>query len=264
MAMTRTLLEGWSDSTLLSELCLPGTHDSLTYDCPRPGLRCQDATLEQQLSLGVRYIDLRLTESMFAAHGDWVSQVSGREVIETIADYLCRNSSETVLLRIQNAADTQDNEEAYQEALTTLVAPYQDLFWPVADPEQTQWPTLGECRGKIVALQCSRPRWGRPLLSGQVWAADWHDNKSIALQDDYDKPPFNRKIDAIAAFLPLETFSSGTLVLNHLSYTGCPRENAQRVNAVITSDFVPQPWRGVVIADFITPDLSARIWNANC
>ena len=52
-----------SDETFISELSIPGTHDSASDErgCNGDACQCQDATLEEQLNLGVRAFDIRLS-----------------------------------------------------------------------------------------------------------------------------------------------------------------------------------------------------------
>ena len=53
-------MAGAADARLLSELSIPGTHDSGAQYEPYPGLsKNQDLTIAQQLAAGVRYLDIR-------------------------------------------------------------------------------------------------------------------------------------------------------------------------------------------------------------
>ena len=52
-----------SDDTNISELSIPGTHDSASdaRGCNSDACQCQIYTLEEQLNLGVRAFDIRLS-----------------------------------------------------------------------------------------------------------------------------------------------------------------------------------------------------------
>lgn len=45
----------------------------MTSACTHPYYRTQALSLGEQLDVGVRYLDLRLTRTMVAAHREWVS-----------------------------------------------------------------------------------------------------------------------------------------------------------------------------------------------
>ena len=57
------ILSQISDNTYLSELNIAGTHDSATaYVAMENTARCQDKTIAEQLKMGVRLLDIRLTK----------------------------------------------------------------------------------------------------------------------------------------------------------------------------------------------------------
>lgn len=72
-----TFLSSISDSTSLSSLCLPGTHESLAlYGWPLSTCQSPEASIPRQLNDGVRYLDIRLApkglpghERLLAYHG---------------------------------------------------------------------------------------------------------------------------------------------------------------------------------------------------
>ena len=71
----------------LSALVLPGTHDSgATVDMVLPGTaKCQSLTIGEQLSIGVRFFDIRLRRvegSLHVYHGEVDQKLSFDEVAE--------------------------------------------------------------------------------------------------------------------------------------------------------------------------------------
>ena len=122
------------DDTALSDLAIPGTHDSATANSGQaaifqPWVETQHWTIKEQLQSGVRAFDIRLTPQNQIAHGNYVvtgfcdtespSACSSFEhVIREFEEFLDVHPSETVLMRVQeNCIDGQ----ACDSALTKSV-----------------------------------------------------------------------------------------------------------------------------------------------
>lgn len=59
-------MKNLNDSTDVSTLSIPGTHDSATYATPCYGFvklsQCQVLSIKEQLSSGIRYLDIRIRQ----------------------------------------------------------------------------------------------------------------------------------------------------------------------------------------------------------
>ena len=90
----------------LDELAIPGTHDSgATLGGRR--VACQDLPIGEQLSLGVRYLDIRvsLQRGRFGVHhNQWFQQLTLDEVLQTCRDFLAVHPTECLLLCLTPAA----------------------------------------------------------------------------------------------------------------------------------------------------------------
>lgn len=266
----------------LSDLAIPGTHDTMTSACHDRYYRTQHLTLAEQLAAGVRFLDLRLTRTMVAAHREWISEIGFAEIQATLADFLRRHPGETVLARIQNANEAKDDYEPYAAALKAAVSQAGDLFhgfgsvaeWGVA--ENPPWPTLDQARGKVVAIECSPPSLQVSAIGDQRWAANWHGNRWIQLQDDWDGPEVADKLAAITALAKAPGTGDDVLLLNHISATngvlGDPAGYAGLLNPATagllaglagTDPRGGHVGRGVYIFDFVDADLTEAVIAVN-
>lgn len=265
---TSDMIADLPDSTPICSLTLPGTHDTMTSTCEDPYYRTQELDLAEQLEHGVRFLDLRLRREMVAAHREWVSGITADSILSTLREHLAAHPRDFIIARVQNANEAKDDYEAYGRALLGLVEGYQDLFWrPRHTPQGTVWPTLGTVRGKVVALECSPAGFGLTrLASGQWWAAPWHDNPGIILQDDWDGPEVSSKRRQVED-LYHHRGDLHRLVLNHVSATNGepadPRSYAEQLNPQVLTMLSKEPGRGVLILDFATPELVEAVWRAN-
>ena len=145
-----------SDETPLSQLSIPGTHDTMA----RHGgdiTQTQSCLLSTQLEGGIRAIDIRtkMRGGQFKIYHGIISQEAefGEDVLTPIKAFLEQNKSEVVLMRIsdRDSGNTTDTERAkFCEKLNGYIGTYQDFFWKKNNNSN---PTLGEVRGKIVILQ---------------------------------------------------------------------------------------------------------------
>lgn len=107
------------DTLPLSQLSLPGTHDSMALyggDIPQT----QSMDLETQLNAGIRVLDIRcwhIANNFQIAHGVVLQNASFSDVLDTVDAFLAANPG---------------------------------LFWV---PNGSSNPTLGAVRGKVVMLQ---------------------------------------------------------------------------------------------------------------
>lgn len=106
-------MEDLDDSTDVSILSIPGTHDSATYATPCNGFpklsQCQVMNIKEQLSCGIRYLDIRIRQidgEVIMCHGI-VKLGPFKTVAIQIAEFLHQNPSEFLIITFQN----QDNRQ---------------------------------------------------------------------------------------------------------------------------------------------------------
>jgi 1-phosphatidylinositol phosphodiesterase len=165
-----------ADSALLSQLTLPGTHDSCTAGLT-PIASCQAWSLQDQLNHGIRYIDIRCRQiqSTFAIHHYEVftGLMFGDGVRDVCVDFLEANPTECIVMQIKWHEWNDDNPVGtFQQVLDGYLQGFKGFFYL-----DNRIPTLGEVRGKIVVVRRfdldagSGPRGLEPLT--------WQDNTTF-------------------------------------------------------------------------------------
>lgn len=186
-------MAGVDDDEALSQLTIPGTHDS----CARsniPFVRTQYLSVAQQLALGIRFLDLRLRRyksgRLYCYHGgipiDYPRYLSLETVMEEVWRFLWpagqETPTETVLVSINND-DKSDEQKADPGAFYAAVAEAVAATppWPISGAHR--WhvepltPRLGDVRGRAVLLRRyagdpAVPATGRHGLDLSTWLDD--------------------------------------------------------------------------------------------
>ncbi|WP_165171982.1 phosphatidylinositol-specific phospholipase C domain-containing protein [Adlercreutzia sp. ZJ242] len=157
-----------NNDTLLSQISLPGTHDSgaLSIDNdtePQTSMaKCQQDYIPTQLNLGIRYLDMRLGNGddpgvnhggMYAYRKDHAG-LKLSDVFDYCKTFLGANPTETIVMLATNS----DGDNA---KITSAFAKHMSV--KKEDSDETWFydgrrvPTLGEARGKIVLLRRFTP-----------------------------------------------------------------------------------------------------------
>lgn len=161
------------DSALLSSINIPGTHDTgtggVTEDrgilSPFDALsltQCQKYYYEEQLTVGIRSLDVRCSASSDAAtaaetkivHGSdtwkcynrWGEELTLEQILDTSKEFLTAHPSETIVMMV---AKNDGSEKGMIHALADYISENKDLFWQT---DSHSVPTMGEARGKIVLV----------------------------------------------------------------------------------------------------------------
>ncbi|KAK8156330.1 phosphatidylinositol phospholipase C [Phyllosticta citrichinensis] len=193
------------DSTPLSGISIPGTHNSPTYHRALPSVRCQAVSPREQLDNGVRFFDIRVQpkypndpkkDTLILVHGVFPISLTGsktfRSLVTDAEAFLQQNPSETVIISLKR----EGTGPATDAQLSTIVHDH------YANPEKNKnWyteprvPSLGEVRGKIVLVRRfgldERVRadheggWG---LDAENWADNTADDThgAVRVQDFYE------------------------------------------------------------------------------
>ena len=143
------------DSSLISEINIPGTHDTCARFIRLSHItQCQDKSVTEQLNMGVRFIDLRVRlqkKKLVLVHGVATCYEDKKKkkplfldsIITECRKFLSLNPEETILLSLKRD-DGPSSEEAFDFFYKNYVK--NDAFWYL----ENRIPTLGEVRGKIV------------------------------------------------------------------------------------------------------------------
>lgn len=140
------------DDVSLSELALPGTHNSASYTQALESVATQTLDFQQQLDAGLRVFDIRIrhTSNAFALHHGafYLDQMFG-DFLDSVTGFLKSNPSETVLFRLKvDHAAADDNTQTLVETLDDYLAKAGSTYLRTVDPNIP----LGDARGKFVIL----------------------------------------------------------------------------------------------------------------
>lgn len=159
-------------STLLSEMSIPGTHDSGSYVSGGDIAFTQSMGLALQLNSGIRAWDIRLGESsgrLTLYHGiARQGQDFQKDVLATADAFLRAHPTETILMRVTEEKPVPNFANDVHSYLTADP----DVYHGASDD-----PQLSEIRGKIVVLQ----DFSSPVREGITW-----DNSAWSVQDNFN------------------------------------------------------------------------------
>lgn len=153
-------MEGISGEKLLSEINIPGTHDSGTKNVEngrKDKYQCQNLSIFEQMKIGVRYFDIRcvdkenqrdeqfINHEKIACFNESGGRLTLGEVIKAGKDFLQKNRTETLIFQIKNE-DGGGNDEHICSYLEKYI--HNNEIW-----SNSYIPRLKEVRGKIVLVR---------------------------------------------------------------------------------------------------------------
>ena len=281
------VLENLRDDIYLSELNIAGTHDSATaYVAMENTARCQDKTVAEQLAMGVRFLDLRLTQKdgeFYLVHSladcysdkEKTKRMTFGEVLEICKGFLRDNPEETLILSVK-----QDRGIINR----WFFPPFYDKY--VRGDEKSWYlenrvPTLGECRGKLVLMRrCRVWKSFYKTADGGLNFSFWPDqarkrmtakkvilNKSerAVVQDRYGLDP-KRKWQCVRNYLDTAVTSKNELAVHFISTSAKTDGNLVGTAEYINSEFMKYNLKkgtGWIICDFPTKELIEKIMTSN-
>jgi len=269
------------DGAALTSLSIPGSHDSgALHSVADLSGKCQDATIAEQLSYGVRFFDVRLRyekSALFVYHGFINEGMSFSELLSPMYSFLKEHPKECLLLSAKKE-NLSDSSSMFEAALKNEIAK-NSSFWLTAS---TLPETLGASRGKILLIS----RYDGTSIGIDASAASgWLDPKDassantftidkaakIRVQDHYKLLDNETKWSEATALLSEASASTDpkTLYLNFFSgylTKGFPPSysvsTAKYINPRLLKE-LPASHKGVLIVDFVTKDLVAKLLEDN-
>jgi hypothetical protein len=223
------------DDILLSEITIPGTHDSATYATLsgfevrvfESWYKCQSKDFQTQLDDGIRFFDLR-----GYAEGDRIGFCHGdkkdprfdlwfEDALNIFRDFLAHHPREAIIISVK--CDYRD--------VNQFASNWNNHYWPrydywykmdgTKDYKSQYFPNLGNVRGKMFVI----PRTDHMI--GTVGVPHWDDNTTeaggsgawIVIQDWYNvKSDYAEKSRAIDNHIDKAlTSTDGHYYLNFLS-----------------------------------------------
>ena len=172
-------MAGLPDTARLSDLSLPGTHDTMAL---HGGVmaECQSMSLAEQLKSGIRVLDIRARHyknGLPIHHGPVYQEANFDDVLRDVRTFLSQESSknETIFMRLKKEYDDEGNTRSFVKTVEAYIENgYKDIIWvPNSTPNSN--PTVGEIRGKIVIFD--------DFPGSSAYASIQYD--SFKKQDDY-------------------------------------------------------------------------------
>ena len=256
------------DNTLLRDVSLPGNHDTMAlYSIADLAGQCQTLSLDEQLNLGVRFLDIRLKEdhnSLKAVHGFIDQRASFADIDKTVTSFLEKHPNEFIIMSIKEEAESSGSDITFEQALLKY------LDNPIYLKDQTTVPTyVGDIRGKVLLLSRYKDSTiGIPAYNG------WEDSTSFTLpndiyvQDTYKIVSKEQKQEEV-----VKCFNENghALKINFLSAyrtNGFPpsyaMSAAKDINPWINKEIDKYNDRGIVLYDFISEsNMNAFFKEAN-
>lgn len=259
-----------NDKRAINTLSIPGTHDSgATHSIADLSGKCQSLTIEEQLTIGVRFFDIRLklnNNELDVVHSFVDQGVGFDEVLDEMVSYLTDNPTEFLIVSIKEDASPSGSEVDFTEKLEDTLRASKLVN------TDTQLPkTVGEARGRIHIIS----RYSDSTI-GFAAHQGWADSTSFALgelyvQDHYKVDSAETKIADIEAALEVAKSREYSLVLNFAScyypdvlipptYAGLP---AHTINPWLIENLAEDETVGVILCDFITSELCNTIIGGN-
>ncbi|CNH92881.1 phosphatidylinositol diacylglycerol-lyase [Yersinia frederiksenii] len=267
----QTWMSHLSDSMLLSQISIPGTHDSASFNINVSGAgftQTQSLNIKEQLDNGVRFLDARcrLIEDVFTMHHGavFLKQQFG-DMLKTCVDFLIRHPTEFIILSVKQEHTTENSITQFHEVMQKrYVKQYSNLFYL-----QNKIPRLNEVRGKIVLLR--RYSGGDIGINANPWKDDTtfkikNSGFNIHVQDHYagyNALNINFKRKFVAALLseaknkrPQDLFINFISVSGLLMpYTGAAGHHLiDGMNVWLCKQYREKQTMGIIVADFVDVD----------
>ena len=139
------------DETKISEMTIPGTHDS----CALFGICCartQTWTLVEQMKAGIRYFDIRLrriNDTLRAYHAFVDQKDTFDKILRYAFDFLEKNPTETIIMEICSEYKPKNCNKSFVELYDEYTKSYLDKIVSYENKDIE----LGKIRGKLLAIK---------------------------------------------------------------------------------------------------------------
>ncbi len=231
-------LTSFSDSMLISELNLPGTHDSAAISDWRTLHACQNMSITTQLRRGIRVLDVRLKIKKSGEGKYWFQTCHGHfrtwfwetmnefqsfaSLMQECKAFLAENPSEFIAMSLK-VDDWNGTERDGRAVLVQLSDFLKDYPMCYITPDL---PSLGQVRGKILLFSriFNDTRYGTPIsweenTKGSYAYPHAQRNYNVYVQDFYRDltilDPESNKLKLVIETFPRKL--PGEILLNYAS-----------------------------------------------
>lgn len=203
---------------LLSQLSIPGSHDTMAFFEPLSGTtKCQNLPLSSQLNAGVRFVDIRcrhVNNAFVIYHGRIDQKANFDDVLNACTSFLTNNPGECVIMSVKEEYTPDGNSRSFEQTFDSYVSKNPGIWYLSAGI-----PTLGSVRGKIVLFR----RFSAKALPKGIDASVWPDNttftnQNLTVEDHYELSDNNTKWKDMTNLLSAAVSgNSGTLYVTFAS-----------------------------------------------
>ncbi|TNV77718.1 hypothetical protein FGO68_gene7351 [Halteria grandinella] len=214
------------DDKLVSEISIPGTHDSFSYHCTHFAI-CQSKSAPVLLGMGVRYFDVRLKVKkngrLRVFHGPTDQKTYFEEIMRDFTQFLTHHPSEFLIARIKQEGDSAKGHVFKEVFKRFALNQDYEKFWYLNAYVQEESKisrvkiNVGAVRGKILLVSDFEKEFNGVTSSGLNWG-------DLEMQDDYNfKPDFRmeEKVQSIKHFFKKiqddHIGETGKICINHCS-----------------------------------------------
>jgi 1-phosphatidylinositol phosphodiesterase len=163
----------------LSEMAIPGTHDSAANGNGNDILYTQAMNFDEQLRFGIRFFDIRVRHfrnSFPLHHGKFFLNRNFNDFLGSVHNFLKQNPSETVLFRLREEKKGAKNSRSMLDTLDEYLN-YYDTYLKTS----SSGITLDQARGKFIIFSDDSEFDNRGIVYGQSEIQDAFD-----LQTNWD------------------------------------------------------------------------------
>lgn len=281
-----------ADDKLISEINIPGTHDSAAQFVAFPLItRTQSMTVADQLEIGVRYFDFRFIKTangFVAAHGKiyckvnrnvFAPSLTAKEIADCCIGFLEKHPNEAILFQLKEDSGGA-GKDFYTEFYSNVIKENEEKWFL-----ENRIPTLGEARGKIVLLRVvsvnkdlfsekdsgidmsSYPYVGsKKVYDYRLESISELNGKEYAkmfVQDSY-KLQMKKKWNAVKGFFESDPDGKNFNIC-FLSCTGffLPFLNAKYVNKKFLEYSSENKVHGIIAMDYADEEICEKIYSTN-
>lgn len=264
-------MQNLPENALLNTLTIPGTHDSgALYSFAGVAGKCQSVPIDQQLKMGVRFLDIRLklvNNQLNVVHSFADQKLTLKDALADMVSFIRDNPSEFLLVSFKEDDKPKKSDVLFASCLEEMFGEYEDVI----APDRSLPVSVGDARGKIFILaRYDNASVGIPAYHG------WQDSTSFALgdlyvQDHYELSDVSVKQEDIRKAAGIAREGQYAMVLN---FTSCYLNHgfpplsaavpARKINPWL-EEFIPSDASGcgIYICDFITSSLTAAMIERN-
>jgi 1-phosphatidylinositol phosphodiesterase len=278
----------------LFSLSIPGTHDSAARYVQYAHIaKCQDMSIFDQLSIGVRALDIRVMPEgnrLLMIHGIAKVYYNSRKpkaqmdleyILTQIYAFLKENPSESVIIQFKNDSG-KDFEKSFDNLYKTYIKPNKDKWYL-----ENRCPALGEARGKIVLVRrCLMDKksseyteensgidfssWVEQvemIPDALVLKTGGNDGSEFIIQDRFKYKAEDKWAACIKPFLKtLKPFDKQYVICYFSTAGGIsgPKKNATLLNNAFINYPIPKAINlGTIYLDFPTKRITSKIIERN-